>query len=209
MYPWKYPNSRAASGGGGGICLKPVMILFCLVLKVTLSASKVTYIFDTKYILSLVRTFDCLRWSRIWKGILGTRDFTRNVERDSWKRKISEIYWWERNLAATREVWFAKSLPGTGMRAELGKKTVFGIKMMRDCCEKERECRIRSPLPSVWCSLALSHLSTKLQLIKGNFFPYYTCTSMKTVCQKSSLSLRKGNGGKKWTTRTHRLSKGV
>lgn len=54
---WLLPLARA-SGSGGPICLKPVMILFCLVLKATLSVKG--YIFDTKYILSLVRTFDCL-----------------------------------------------------------------------------------------------------------------------------------------------------
>ena len=37
---WLLPLARA-SGGGGRICLKPVMILFCLVLKATLSVSKV------------------------------------------------------------------------------------------------------------------------------------------------------------------------
>ena len=37
---WLLPLTRA-SGGGGGICPKPVLILFCLVLKATLSVSKV------------------------------------------------------------------------------------------------------------------------------------------------------------------------
>ena len=59
---WLLPLARS-SGGGGGICLKPVMILFCLVLKATLSVSKViSLIRSTSYpLLGLLIAFAMLR----------------------------------------------------------------------------------------------------------------------------------------------------
>ena len=59
---WLLPLARA-SGGGGGICLKPVLILFCLVLKATLSVSKViSLIRSTSYpLLELWIAFAMLR----------------------------------------------------------------------------------------------------------------------------------------------------
>lgn len=59
---WLLPLARA-SGSGGPICLKPVMILFCLVLKATLSVSKViSLIRSTSYpSLGLLIVFAMLR----------------------------------------------------------------------------------------------------------------------------------------------------
>ena len=59
---WLLPLARA-SGGGGGISLKPVLILFCLVLKATLSVSKViSLIRSTSYpLLELLIAFAMLR----------------------------------------------------------------------------------------------------------------------------------------------------
>lgn len=83
---WLLPLARA-SGGGGRICPKPVMILFCLVLKATLSVSKViSLIRSTSYpSLGLLIAFAMLRclMQQDLEGYSWNPGFDRKIEQDS------------------------------------------------------------------------------------------------------------------------------
>lgn len=118
-----------ASGSGSRLYLKPIMILFCLVSKVTSSASKViSLIRSTSYpLLGPLITFAML--GCLMQQVL--EGYIRNPGFDP--RNRARFVKTQTELLMGNGIWpllgrwdSLQSWPG--MRAELGKKKAFGIK---------------------------------------------------------------------------------
>ena len=167
---WLLPLART-SGGGGRICLKPVMILFCLVLKATLSVSKViSLIRSTPYhSLGLLVAFAMLRCliQLDLEGYSWNPGSDRKIERDPWKRKISEIFWWERNLAATREVGFSKIMAWDARRT--GKEN--GIRHKNDARLSWKGAGMQVQEPPFQCLMQPSFVTPWHQVDQRQLFP--------------------------------------